>query len=190
MLNLISPPALEPVTTVEMKAHLRIDDASEDAVLADYISTARETIERRTGLALITQSWLLTLDCWPQNGIVELPRSPLIAIQSIDLFGADGLPVTLDSQQYQVDIRSFPGRIIVNQGGSLPLSGQSLSGIEIRFDAGYGLTGSSVPASLTHSIKLLTAQFFESRVISALPDAVDATIDGLIAPFRVLRFAL
>jgi len=190
MLSLISPPALEPVTPAEIKAHLRIDDASEDSVLAGYISAARETVEQRTGLALITQSWLLTLDFWPENGIVELPRAPLATVLSVDIFAADGLPQTLDVTRYQVDVRSYPGRLIAIPSTSLPTPGQSLSGIEIRFDAGYGLTGSSVPASLTHAIKLLTAQFFETRAVDTLPDAIDATIEGLIAPFRIHRFAL
>ena len=117
MLNLISPPALEPVTTVEMKAHLRIDDVSEDAVLADYITTARETIERRTGLALINQTWLLTLDSWPDCDIVELPRSPLVSVLSIDIFDAAGAPNTLGGVEQYMRLSGEGITLCPNRGG-------------------------------------------------------------------------
>ena len=64
-LALISPPAVEPVTLADMKAHLRVTHDSEDAMIASLIKAAREELEQAAGLALISQGWRLYLDCWP-----------------------------------------------------------------------------------------------------------------------------
>ena len=55
MYALITPPSAEALTLAEVKAHLWLDDGSEDALLASLISVAREHLERTTGLCLITQ---------------------------------------------------------------------------------------------------------------------------------------
>ena len=57
--------AVEPVTLAEVKAHLRLDHASEDELLGGLIRAAREEVERATGLALIDQDWRLVIDEWP-----------------------------------------------------------------------------------------------------------------------------
>lgn len=49
-----TPPSAEPLTLAEVKAHLRLDGSDEDALLASLISTAREHLERETGLCLIS----------------------------------------------------------------------------------------------------------------------------------------
>lgn len=80
---LITPPSAEPLTLAEVKAHLRLDGAEEDVLLLSLIRTARQFIERETGLCLITQSWRLYLDRWPRNGVIRLLRSPVQVIQSV-----------------------------------------------------------------------------------------------------------
>ena len=59
-------PVIEPVTLEEFKSYLRIEGAGEDRELVDMLEEARQWIEDQTGLALITQTWLLSLDRWPR----------------------------------------------------------------------------------------------------------------------------
>ena len=70
-------PSAEPVTLTEVKAHLHVDQASEDDLLGGLIRAAREEVERTAGLALIEQSWRLVLDRWPGNGCALLRIHPL-----------------------------------------------------------------------------------------------------------------
>jgi len=64
-LNLLSGPAVEPVSEAEAMAHVRISGEEEIALLHGHIRAAREAVEAWTGRALISQSWRLSLDRWP-----------------------------------------------------------------------------------------------------------------------------
>lgn len=64
-LVLITPPAVEPVCLADVKAFLRIEDDTEDQIITDLITAAREYLENRTGRAFITQTWQLTDDGFP-----------------------------------------------------------------------------------------------------------------------------
>jgi len=80
-LELISPPAVEPVTLDEAKAHLKVDTTDDDALIATLISAARAKAEWHTGRAFVTQGWTLWLDRWPaadcQYLPAEIPLAPL-----------------------------------------------------------------------------------------------------------------
>ena len=66
-------PEAEPVTLSEAKQPLRIDHDSEDALLEGLLRAAREEVEASCGLALVAQSWRLTLDRHaPATGALRL----------------------------------------------------------------------------------------------------------------------
>ncbi len=54
---LITPPALEPLSLDEVKAHLRVDHDHEDTLIADTLKAARQYVEFASGQRLITQVW-------------------------------------------------------------------------------------------------------------------------------------
>ncbi|HHI82152.1 MAG TPA: hypothetical protein ENJ99_03285, partial [Rhizobiales bacterium] len=53
---LLTPPAIEPVSLVEAKAHLKVEVSDDDSLIDGLITTARQHIERQTGKALIDQT--------------------------------------------------------------------------------------------------------------------------------------
>ena len=59
MLRVVTPATTEPVTVDDVKAHLRVTHAADDALLTAQITAAREYIEAFTGLALagVEYSW-------------------------------------------------------------------------------------------------------------------------------------
>jgi hypothetical protein len=63
--RLLTPPAAEPLTTGDLMAFARVDADPGDGVLQRVLLAARERVERDTGLALITQTWVAVLDRWP-----------------------------------------------------------------------------------------------------------------------------
>ncbi|MFN7104725.1 MAG: head-tail connector protein, partial [Pseudorhizobium sp.] len=78
-----TPPTAEPLTLVEVKAHLRLDGGEEDALLLSLITTAREHLERETGLVLAARDFRLCLDDWPEEGILTIARGPVQAVTAV-----------------------------------------------------------------------------------------------------------
>lgn len=188
-LVLTSGPAAEPVTVSEAKAHLRIDGASEDVLIASLILTSRLHVEAALGLALIDQTWMLVLDRWPVDGSVEIPIAPLQAVTAVRVRDAAGVASVAPPTSYLVDIASKPPRLVWNN--TAPVTpGQAVNGIEIDLSVGFGATASSVPAPLKHAVLMLTAHWYEHRdpveigsTAARIPDAVS----DLIQPFRKIR---
>ena len=188
-LVMTSPPAVEPVTVAEAKAHMRIDTDAEDILIGSLVLTSRLHIETALSLALITQSWKLTLDRWPQSREIELPLAPLRSVGGVRVIDPSGNATTVSDQSYLVDLASRPPRLIWNNSVP-PLPGRAAKGIEIDLTAGFGDSAASVPAPLKHAILMLTAHWYEHRDPreigqdgARIPDAVS----DLITPFRTIR---
>lgn len=136
---------------------------SEDSLLAGLIQAAREYAEGYQNRALCTQTWELVLDDWPRGDYVDIPLPPLQSITSIKYKDSDGTETTWDDANYVVDTDSFVGRIALAYGSSWPSATlYPVSGIRIRFVAGYGLAV-SVPQMVKNAILLLAAHLYENR---------------------------
>lgn len=184
---LITPPSAEPLTLAEVKAHLRLDGAEEDVLLLSLIRTARQFLERETGLCLITQSWRLYLDRWPRDGVIRLLRSPVQVIQSVRVYGLGGAPVQVSLEDHLLDGAGRPARLWLKH---TPVTGRTVNGIEIDFSAGYGEAGTDVPDTLKRAMLIQIGHMFAFRgVISAeqQPAGIPDGYERLIAPFRMRR---
>ncbi|QPC87212.1 hypothetical protein GA830_11020 [Mesorhizobium sp. NBSH29] len=178
-------PGAEPVTLVEAKAHLRLDQTGEDALLTGLVRAARQEVERATGLAMINQAWRLVLDCWPESGTVLLVRHPVMEVISVTAYGADGEAALVTAGSYQVDSLSRPARIHFTDK---PDALRVMNGIEIDFIAGFGEAGTDVPDLLKRAMLLLIAHWYELRgAVSAesqpasYPPGYERLIGGYVA---------
>jgi hypothetical protein len=70
--QLITPPAAEPVTLAEAKAHIRLEHALDDAYVSTLISAARQYIEQVCWRGLVTQTWELVLGGFAGEDTLEL----------------------------------------------------------------------------------------------------------------------
>ena len=182
----VSPPAGEPVTLAAAKAHLRLDGDDEDGLVTGLIAAARGFIETETRRALIDQGWRLCLDRRPAEGIVRLPKGPVIAVQGIVTYDPAGTPTTLAPADYQTDLAAEPARLWLPEIAT----GRRFNGIEIDFRAGYGSDGDDVPAPLRQALLMLVAHWFEVREAAVAGIAVGPValgVERLIAPFRLVR---
>lgn len=71
-LNLISPPAVEPVSLTELKEYLRVDagDTSQDGTIGDLLTAAWAWAETYTQRVFVQQTWRLLTDFFP--GYIDL----------------------------------------------------------------------------------------------------------------------
>ncbi len=161
-LILTTPPAAEPVSLAEAKAHLRVSHADDDAYISRLIAAARRTVERATSLRLVTQGWSLFADRWPDGPALSLQLSPVTAIADIITYGEDDTPATVDPAHYYLDHVSRPARAVLRDGRTPPRGGRPVNSIEVRFTAGFG-AASLVPEDLRQAILLTVAHWFDHR---------------------------
>jgi uncharacterized phiE125 gp8 family phage protein len=162
----ITPPATLPVSVEELKSHSNIDNALHDARIADFLRTATAKLDGRDGLlgrALITQTWRLTLDCFPPA--IALPLPPCQAVMQVSYLDAAGAPQTLAPGDYQVFGigGSDPAQILPDFGGAFPATRRWPESVVVEFRAGYGDAAGDVPEPLRTAIKMHAAHLYEHR---------------------------
>jgi uncharacterized phiE125 gp8 family phage protein len=188
-LVLTSGPAEEPVSVSEAKAHLRLDGATEDILVASLILTSRLHIEAALGLALITQDWRLTLDRWPEAGEVRFPLRPIQSVGAVTVRASDGTPSVLPDESYLLDGNARVPRLVAREG-KWPAPGLVANGIEIEFTAGISEDAAGVPEPIRHALLLLVAHWYEHRdplEIGSAAAAIPAAVSELLQPYREVR---
>ncbi|MCP8897030.1 head-tail connector protein [Shinella daejeonensis] len=183
----LTPPAAEPVTLAEAKAHLRLDGSDEDLLLTVLLAAARIHLESETGLCLIVRPFRLYLDGWPEGRVIQIARGPVQTIESVTVYDAVGMPLEVDAAGYVLDGAARPARLVLPQ---TPVAERAVNGIEIDFTAGFGESGADVPDTLKRALLLHVAAMYELRGVVAVehqPGAVPQGYDRLIAPYRMRR---
>lgn len=179
----LTSPAVEPLTLVEIRAHLRLETEEEDGLLSALAIVAREHLERETGLVLAARDFRLCLDDWPADGIVTIPRGPVRAVSAVTVYDADGEPQLVDLAGHLLDGEARPARLWLR---AVPEPGRAMNGIEIEFSAGFGESGADVPETLKRAMLQHVAAMFATRGVvaaEAQPAVVPPGYDRLIASF-------
>lgn len=190
-LTLVTPPAAEPVAIGDVREALRLGENDEVPLLERYITSCREQVEHDTQRKLVTQTWDVSVDCWPcGNEPLCLPIAPIQSVTSITAYDEDGVGSTWSTDNYAVDVASNPPRIYLKSGQSWPSDRRTYVAGVIRVVAGYGDSGSSVPMALRSAIEFLVAHRFENRepvVIGAGNTALTLPLgyEDLIQPYWV-----
>jgi uncharacterized phiE125 gp8 family phage protein len=159
----------EPLTLDEALTHLRevADDGENDAYITGLISTAREACEKLTERTLITTPWLLTLDAFPcgwRGPVIELRRPPVLAVQSVQYIDAAGALQSLASGAWQLDVSTYPARLLLAPGTSWPTTqAGAVAAVRVAYTAGYGPDATTVPADLRAWMLLKIGTLYNTR---------------------------
>lgn len=181
--QVLTSPALEPVTLAETKAFLQLDSDHEDDLVAGLIQSAREIAENKTGIVLITRTLRQTFRRTPARGVFTLAKSPLVQITQVQYINAESVATLVDNSTYYVDLGQ--SRLITLAGFPEPAFVHPAEALWIDYTAGFGPATTSVPASLRMAILLIVRELFEHRGEgeSALP----LRAQSLLAPFAAVR---
>ena len=161
------------------RAHLRLgagfaDEATSDALLVQYLRAAMAMIEARTGKALMTRDFKMTLQRWRWADAQALPVAPVSVVSAMTLIDVSGTPEVVDIERFRlVSDRHRPQ--VAATGAVLPMV-PSKGSVEVEFTAGFGVVWDAVPDDLRQAVMLLAAQFYEARTEgdAAVPGAVEA----------------
>ena len=153
----------EPVTSTELKAHLRIDHTDEDTLIGTTITAARHMAEQYCMRSFITQTWKLYMNDWPEDSIIKLAWGKVISIVGIDYAVSAAHDTELNSSNYFTGLETDIGLIEPND--SWPDTDTDYpNGIEIEFTAGYG-AASAVPQAIKNAILILGADLYLFQVL-------------------------
>ena len=144
----------EPVTTEDVEERLKLlpgqDD--EDLTILPMITAAREYCENIAGMAFIEQR----ITAYPEpgdlaRGWVNLPRPPIVEIESVVAYKADGTSESLTG--YEVDNEDGRMAMPVNAEGL-----RSVNPIEVTYKA-----GGNCPELAKQAMLLLIGHWHENR---------------------------
>lgn len=158
---LATGPVIPILTVEELKTHLRIDIPDEDQLIADYIKAATAMVESDAEIALLTQTYTLTLDEFP-DWTIELRRPPVQSVTTLDYLDASGTSTTLDPSLYRLDNKSKPARITPAYAQFWPETYNVENAVTVTFVAGE-TTRDAAPDIAKQAIRLLVAHWYRGR---------------------------
>ncbi|MEM6560035.1 MAG: head-tail connector protein [Planctomycetota bacterium] len=167
------------VTVTDVKDHLRIDGTEDDRTLPTFIAAATEYVEGETGQALAEADYTLTLDSFPIERSIPLPRPPLKRVNAVTYTDTDGQTQTLPAAAYTVDDANRPGRLVLKPGHAWPTTTGEANSVRVDFTAGP----ETLPFLLRQAVLLMTGHFFEfreaagDRRVTTVPLAVESICD-------------
>jgi len=166
MRKIITAPALEPITTAEAKIYLKVDDSTEDTLIAALIVAARQMAEKYMNRSLIKTVWESMFDDFPgadQDSTFEIAPSPVSAINTVKYYNSANVLTTLASTVYLTDYVSEPSSLSLQPGQSWPDTADRKNAVVINYDAGYGTAASAVPDLIKAGIYLIIGHLYENR---------------------------
>jgi len=202
-LQLVTPPAGEPISLAEAKLHLRVDGGDDDPLIGSLITAARQAAETITGRQLMTARWRLVLDAFPgpllmhagsgssfslPTHAILLAKCPVQSVVSVEYLDMNGTTQVLPASDYVLDAACEPARLSPVFGKTWPPTLPQIGAVTVTFDAGYG-SASEVPEGLKSWIKLRVGSLYGHREEMAVLSRgrIDPLpfVDGLLDGFKV-----
>jgi uncharacterized phiE125 gp8 family phage protein len=151
----------------EVKDHLRVDHAEDDALIQGLIDAVHQHHEGPAGVlgrTFLIQTWTGKLDAWPCSGMaIEISLPPLISVDEVRYVDSAGAIQVWASSNYQVQhIGDQPARLWPAYGVSWPGVRVQPDAIEIDFTAGYG-GPEDLPPNARSAFLLMIHDLYENR---------------------------
>lgn len=178
LLDLVTPPAEEPVNVEAAKSWTRVDSDDEDMLLRALVRQGRELVEELSCRQLCTAVWRAVYDpaelvgpCGRRGALeIILPRPPLAQVQSVivsrtsgGLLAGASAPVALDESEYEVGRAGHFGRLVLAPATPIDLRRP----ITVEFSC--GAPAANVPERAKDAILAYVASRYASRESADLP---------------------
>jgi uncharacterized phiE125 gp8 family phage protein len=136
---------------LELRAQVRQDVTTDDAMLQLYLRGATLFAEERCGRTIVASRWKFTIDAFPGPTLMGVPfgrpfnvpgsailleRGPVLTVQSIKYVDMNGTQQTLSPSSYVVDTTQLPARITPVFGQIWPPTLPQINAVEVIYDAG------------------------------------------------------
>lgn len=171
----------EPLTTAELKAHLRKTTNDEDDLIASYGIAAREWCEEYTGHILNQRVVTDTFSAW--GDYLTLRHQPITVgdptpALTVTYEDAEGDPTVYGSRV--IRDQRYPWTLYPPYGDDFPTLADNGT-ISVEYTAGYA-TADDVPELFKMAIKLLVTSMYTNR--GAIDDATKDSCRFLLRSYR------
>ncbi len=181
-------PATTAISLAEAKAFLRVDSDydDDDAYITSLIGVATNVVEQFTRRRLITQTYNIYYDEFPP--FMDLQVGNVASVTHVKYYDTDNTLQTLDTSQYDVDIRVKPGRIYQAEDGNFPDTYERANSVEIEFVVGSA--ASDVEDAIKQAMYIVIGRYYENRqdvVMGTQVNELPLMVEHLLTPYRLLE---
>lgn len=183
-LDLVTPPAAEPLSLAQAKSFLRIDHSEEDDDVTAAVMAARNVAEAFLKMSLLTTGWRHRIDGgFPRE--IRLPIGPVIDADNLSISYVDdaGETQTLDAGQYRVSLGET-AVIRPAYGCTWPGTQPVLDAVIVLFEAGWS-DPEAIPPAVRQALRMMTSdafEFRENKLVGSFSDP-SMTSQNLMMPF-------
>lgn len=182
----VTPPAVEPFTTDEMRKHLRVHHREEDVKIGRLITQARVVAEKLQGRSLITQTLSAAWSRFPtadeHGGRLVLPRPPCASVTSITYIDPDGNAQGWDAAKWQLVTNDLGAWLCPVADEVYPSTKAGVAeAVTVLYVAGYGAAATNVPEPTRGGIEQLVDHAFRNRgIVASKLDEIPMTARTLL----------
>lgn len=172
-------------TTSEVKNYLKVDDATDDALIAAMLKAARQAVEARQNISTLTKTIVQKLERFPSSykvatdyeNVIKLLVYPVVNVSSITYLDENGVLQTLAQNLYEVD--TYRGIIGEAVDQDFPDTYLSLNDVTITYTAGFGTAATDCPSDIRIAVLKLIANMYDNRGDSVykMPTASDVMLN-------------
>lgn len=159
----IAGPATAVISLGEAKAYMLVEHGVQDAVIAGLIEAATQALDGYSGtldgFCLVSQQWEFKA-CHFCKIVIGL--RPLITLDSVTYFDANGASQTLASTEWQA-LETVNGvHLVLQDGKSWPSVADRDDAVTVRATFGHASAG-LVPETIRQAMLMMIASWFENR---------------------------
>ncbi len=177
MIRLDTPSvAADILPLATLKAHLRVDHATEDTLIATYGAAAVRAMEARLGRSLGPATYKLTLSS--VGAAIDIPVANVSAITGMTIVDRDGVVQTVGADDRVLHTGDVLSIVEPAPGVTWPTAGSAWNACELTVTAGYPL--GALPADLTAALLITATAIYRGRGDGDIPKGAE----NLAAPYR------
>ncbi len=162
-----TPPGTPPVTTAEAKAACRILHSDDDAEIDRLVLSAVAEMDGpdANGIALMEQTWRLTLDAFP-GGEIVLPGWPIKSVTSVNYKD------TSDVSQTFADFRISLAEPVRIEADAWPSTSTDIGSVWIDYVVGES-AATDIPADLFEAVRATVMMHYDADTYGPLEKFVE-----------------
>lgn len=168
-----------PVATLgELKAHLRLEDEREDALLSGWLRSATEAVETELGVLFLERGVVETMVV--SGGEARLSKPPVRLVEAVEFADVAGWQELVPETFRLQDGDGPAARLLLEVPGGNPAA------IRVRYRAG-GASSRNEISELVREAVIRLAAFWHGNRDAAETSGLPPSVRQMLAPLRTRR---